>query len=280
MKITFWGVRGSIATPGPRTVRYGGNTSCLSAELEDGTLIILDAGTGMRNLGLELMKRKKKVKAAIFFSHFHLDHIIGFPFFVPIYVRGNEFDVYGCPANGQPISACFDDLMKTPFSPVNIRTFSATLRLVDACNMALSVGDAGIDALPLNHPGGGSAYKIRQNGKGCVYMTDNELAFDLNYPTSYESFVDFTRDADVLIHDAMYTEEEWASKRGWGHSSFEAAVRLAADANVKTLVLFHHEPSHDDDEMDRLLDACRKLVEKKNLPIRVSAAREGESLEL
>ena len=280
MKITFWGVRGSIATPGPTTVRYGGNTPCVSVILDDGTLIILDTGTGARNLGLELMREKKKVRASIFFSHFHLDHIIGFPFFGPIYIPGNEFDIYGCPGNGQPISSCFDDLMKTPFSPVNIQTFSADLRLINSCNEAISIGAATIATLPTNHPGGGSAYKICENGKIFIYMTDNELAFDMDYPTSFETFAAFTRGADVLVHDTMYTEEEWKSRRGWGHSSFEAAIELASEARVKTLVLFHHEPSHDDDEMDRLVNFCKALVTEKGLPLNVIAAREGKAVEI
>jgi len=282
MKITFWGVRGSIATPGPTTVRYGGNTPCVSVTLDDGTLIILDAGTGVRNLGLELMKQKKKIRASILFSHFHLDHIIGFPFFAPIYVPGNEFDIYGCPGNGQPISSCFDDLMKTPFSPVNIQTFSADLHLIDSRNLAISIDGAAISAIAINHPGGGSAYKISENGRSFIYMTDNELDFDSphggDYPTSREALVAFTRGADILVHDAMFTEEEWKLRRGWGHSSPEAAIALASEAGVKTLVLFHHDPSHDDEQMDRLVNAGKALIAEKGLTLKVMPAQEGTTL--
>jgi ribonuclease BN (tRNA processing enzyme) len=163
---------------------------------------------------------------------------------------------------------------------VNIQTFSATIRLIDSCNAAIKSGDAEILTMPINHPGGGTAYKLCEGEKSFVYMTDNELDFNLNYPVPRESFVTFARNADVLVHDTMFTEQEWKSRRGWGHSSFEAAIELAADAGIGTLVLFHHDPSHDDDTMDELVAFCKMLVKEKGISLNLTPAREGETIEL
>ena len=280
MKIKFWGVRGSIATPGGGTRRYGGNTPCISVRLDDGNLIILDAGTGIRLLGNQLWSRYKPISCSIFFSHFHLDHIAGFPFFRPVFGPDNVLNIYGCPGNGMSVSECFDDLMKNPFSPVAMSTFRAKFNLINMCEGDIKIGGATIEMLPINHPGGGRSYKISEAGKCCIYMTDNELVFDRDYPTDYKSLLNFIKGADILIHDATYTNEEWSLRRGWGHSSLDKAIELAADAGVKTLVPFHYDPSHDDATMDKIIENCRKLVKRKDLSLALFPAQEGEEMGL
>lgn len=251
--VHFWGVRGSIACPGPETVRYGGNTSCIEMRV-GGHRLIFDGGTGLRVLGQELMAQLP-IDADMFFTHSHWDHIQGFPFFTPAFVRGNRFRIYGAIApNGSTIEQRLNDQMLHPNFPVPLQIMGATLSFHD-----LEIGESvqiGTDILVenalLNHPGEAIGYRVNWKGHAASYITDTE-----HFPDRLdENVLWLARNADVMIYDATYTDAEYyaekSSKIGWGHSTWQEAVKVAKAANVKKLVIFHHDPVHNDAFMDEV----------------------------
>lgn len=250
--VRFWGVRGSIACPGPETVRYGGNTSCIEM-LIGGHRLIFDGGTGLRELGLSLL-REMPLEANLFFTHSHWDHIQGFPFFVPAFVPGNRFYIYGAIApNGSTIEQRLNDQMLHPNFPVPLQIMGADLKFCDIeIGETVRVGDIQIENALLNHPGEAVGYRVSWNGRVAAYVTDTE-----HFPDRLdENVLWLARDADIMIYDATYTDEEYhnerSSKVGWGHSTWQEAVKVAKAANVKNLVIFHHDPIHSDDFMDKV----------------------------
>lgn len=249
-KIHFWGVRGSIACPGAATVRYGGNTPCVEM-LVGGHRLIFDAGTGIYVLGQALL-RQLPVRGHLFFSHSHWDHIQGFPFFSPAFMAGNEFDIYGgVMPNGVTIEQRLNDQMMQPNFPVPLQMMGANLRFHDLkYGDRINIGAVTIQTGLLNHPGGSMGYRVSWRGRVVAYITDTEhpaKGLDENVLTLVDR-------ADVLIYDCTYTDEEYhhpqTSKIGWGHSTWQAAIKVAQAAQVKKLVIFHHDPSHDDEFMD------------------------------
>ena len=271
MRVKFWGVRGSIAAAGPETAQVGGNTSCVEVRVDDDTLIVLDAGTGLRRLGESL---PAPVEAHLFLSHLHWDHIQGFPFFGPAYVPGNRIRVYAperCAPNGD-VRAALDAQMRAPHFPVGLDAMRASLGFAAvAAGAELVVGAAKVQAAAAKHPNGCLAYRISAGGRSVVYATDTE--HDASGRIDRQ-LVELARGADILIYDAQYTNEEYAGKRGWGHSTAEEGARLAEAAGVGTLVLYHHDPTHDDWQVARIEAATRA-----RFPATV-AAREGLELTL
>jgi len=250
--IRFWGVRGSIACPGSHTVRYGGNTSCIEMRV-GGKLLIFDGGTGLRELGLKLLS-EMPMEATMFFTHSHWDHIQGFPFFVPAFVPGNKIDIYGAIApNGSTIEQRLNDQMLHPNFPVPLQIMGADMKFCDIdVGETVNIDDVKIENTLLNHPGEAVGYRVSWNGKTAAYITDTE-----HFPDRLdENVLWLSRDADVMIYDATYTDNEYhnekSSKVGWGHSTWQEAVKVAKAANVKQLVIFHHDPLHNDDFMDEV----------------------------
>ncbi len=251
--IHFWGVRGSIATPGPATVRYGGNTPCIEMRC-DGKRLIFDGGTGLRVLGQHMLK-EMPVEAHLFFTHSHWDHIQGFPFFTPAFIKGNRFNIYGKVApNGATMQERLGDQMMHPNFPVPLRVMASELHFFDVeIGRTIDLGD-GVAVEPgmLNHPGEATGYRVSFGDRVAVYATDTEHYADRLDP----NVVHLARNADVLILDCAYTDEEYwsptCSRVGWGHSTWQEAVRVAEAANVKTLVIFHHDPTHDDNCLDEI----------------------------
>jgi phosphoribosyl 1,2-cyclic phosphodiesterase len=248
--VEFWGVRGSIASPGAETVRYGGNTSCVEMRV-GGQRLIFDGGTGLRVLGKSLLKQMP-VEAHLFFSHSHWDHIQGFPFFVPAFAKGNCFHIYGAIApNGATMKQRLSDQMNHPNFPVPIQVMQSDLKFHDLFpGEVMTLGEVTIETGPLNHPNTAMGYRISWNGRTVVYATDTEHYLD----RIDENLLHLCRDATMLIYDACYTDEEYhdpkAPKIGWGHSTWQEALKLAGAANVKKAVIFHHDPSHNDDFLD------------------------------
>lgn len=274
MQVTFYGVRGSIPSPGANTVRYGGNTPCVRVEHGEGATIILDAGTGIRLLGEELVGTNQP--AYLLLSHQHWDHIQGFPFFQPAY-RGDA-DIYiVCCHGGTNENLSLTMQFSDPFFPVSASGLPSKIHVLSEDEIRDIIPGMTITTCPINHPGGGSAYFFQAQGKRLAYITDNELFPPANPVTSYESWVEQCAGIDCLIHDASYTDEELEARRGWGHSSISQALQLGLDAGVKKLVLFHHEPNRTDDELDILVDECQRKAGKSMIVI---AAREGETLTL
>ncbi len=272
-KVRFWGVRGSIASPGPLTAGVGGNTSCVEVRCGD-ELLILDAGTGLRGLGDELLRRAER-RAAILLSHLHWDHVQGLPFFVPLYVPGTELALHGPAFERGGLERALVRQMSAPGFPVEFGDVGARVDLVERRHGSrFAIGGAQITAAKLNHPGGVLGYRIEYGGRTLVYATDTE-----HYRCVDPTLRDLAHGADVLLYDAQYTPEEYRgeqgpSKVGWGHSTFESGAELCRAAGVKQLVLFHHDPRRSDAGVEAIEERARALV-----PGAV-AAREGMVIDL
>lgn len=283
--LRFWGTRGSIPTPGPGTTRYGGNTPCLSIASES-RLVILDAGTGLRPLGHELMTRRGgPIAADILLSHTHWDHIQGLPFFKPLSAKGNEFCIYGAAQNGVALEEILRRQMDPMVFPVPLTAVAARVKVTEIEPGEFPLGELQVSAFRLRHPGTTFGYRLTPGGGGrsIAYVTDNELGEGGDYPVPADwrrRMVAFLRDTDTLIHDAMYAQQIIQARRGWGHSTPQEAVELAAEAGCRRLLLFHHEPEHDDAALDRLLEGTRKFAARLAPNLQVDAAAEGMELSL
>jgi phosphoribosyl 1,2-cyclic phosphodiesterase len=272
--VRFWGVRGSIPTPGPTTVKYGGNTPCI--EIRAGSeLIIIDGGSGLRCLGQQLLS-EMPVVARMFFTHFHWDHIQGFPFFTPTFIKGNRFDLFGSNKLSGTLAETLSGQMNFPNFPVSLSDMAAQISFHDLREgEAVACGNAVITNAQLNHPGGVFGYRVEFGGHSVVVATDTE-----HYSCPDPKLVELADGADVLIYDSMYSPEEYrgdgdnASKTGWGHSTWEEGIKVADAARARKLVLYHHDPEHDDAFIDRL-----EANAKRAFPNTV-AAREGMTLEI
>lgn len=254
--VKFWGVRGSIACPGPRTVRYGGNTSCLEIRC-GGRLLIFDAGSGLRDLGVAL-GGGGPVDADLYLTHTHFDHICGLPFFAPLYAPGNSVRLAaGHLPPDKGLREVLVEMMMAPLFPIPPCAFRANVAFEDFVQGdVLSPGDGiVIRTAPLNHPNQATGYRIEYGGRAICYVTDTEHEDGRRDP----NIVALIRDADLVIYDATYTDDEFATFKGFGHSTWQEGVRLVDAAGAKTLVIFHHEPGHDDDAMDAIAAAADRM---------------------
>lgn len=276
MQIEFWGVRGSIASPGPETAKVGGNTSCVAIRCGSSE-IILDAGTGLRGLGDSRLAalRGAPFEATVLLSHFHWDHIQGLPFFVPAYLPSSKLTIMGATNGVMSLGETLVHQMQAPVFPVRLDELRAELTLKDVRpGLPFSVGEATVRAAKLNHPGGVHAYRIEHGGRSVVFATDTE-----HYECPDPALVSLAEGADVLIYDAQYTPEEYRgevgpSKVGWGHSTFANGVELARRAGVGELVLFHHDPRRSDHAVVEIEDCARAMFSRS------VAAREGMTITL
>ena len=275
MQIKFYGVRGSIATPGKDTVRYGGNTSCVYVESSDGSIFIFDAGTGIKKLGDELINSPKPKDINLLFSHYHWDHIQGFPFFLPAYNKDQTINLLAAHLGDLNAYSVLTQ-MTDPHFPVPSDKLEATVNVFSMNEDRLYVGSNVIKTQSLNHPGGGSAYRLKTPQGTMAYVTDNELDPPEKPNTSYKEWVEFLKDADFLIHDAMYSDHELKNIHGWGHSLISQTLQLAVDANISNLVLFHHDPSRTDDQLDQIKLDSRAWMKRKAPHCKVYIAREGD----
>ena len=285
LSVRFWGTRGSVPAPGASTVRYGGNTPCLEVRTPAGGLLIFDAGTGIRELGRELMQKANgsPITADVFLSHAHWDHIQGLPYFQPLFVRGNRFTFWSTASLMPAVDRALHEQMSPSVFPVPLDEVGALLEF-----RALGDTHRGDGYLlrphAVRHPGGALAYRVSAMGDGAramVYVSDNELGDAPGYTARAgwrDDLVAFARGAALLVHDAMYTTEEYAHHRGWGHSHIADARARAIDAEVDRLTLFHHSPERSDAEVDKLLEECRALAKKRGAKLEVLAAAEGLTL--
>lgn len=266
MELTYWGVHGTLPVPGPGTLRRGGNTSCVSIEVGGEPLYIFDCGSGIKQLSDHLMKSGgPRISARIFISHTHWDHINTVPFFAPLYVRGNQVEIYGPYQGDLTIARAIAAQMEGVYFPVTIREFGAHLVFRDLREESLEFGAVRIDTLLLKHPGSCLGYKFTYFGRSVCYITDNELYLpsDPRRDERYlERLADFVRGAEVLITDTTYRDHEYPSKVDWGHSCVSEVADLAVRAEVKRLHLFHHDPDQTDDDIDRKLDETRAHVSR------------------
>jgi phosphoribosyl 1,2-cyclic phosphodiesterase len=286
LTLRFWGTRGSIPSPGPATARYGGNTPCVELRTADGWLIILDAGTGIRELGRTLMAGANGdgVDGDIFLTHAHWDHIQGIPFFAPLFHRGNHFTIWGSRSLQTSIDRVVRDQMSPVVFPVSFEELQAQIDFQELAEERRAGCGYEVAAMAVRHPGGALAYRFTESnakGGGLVYVSDNELSAAARYETPRgwrTRFVDFVRGARVLVHDTMYKADEYRNFVGWGHSTYDDAVELALEAKVRQLVLFHHHPERTDDEVDQCVASCRELVRARGAQLDVIAAAEGMTL--
>jgi phosphoribosyl 1,2-cyclic phosphodiesterase len=287
--VRFWGTRGSIPTPGQPTRKYGGNTSCVEIRIGD-QLFICDGGTGLRELGQDLIRRGiSPIVGHLFFSHTHWDHIQGFPFFSPVYNSENRFKIWGTKDEGDRVHRLLSGQMRTDYFPVDFAELGAGIQSATLSPEGENIHGVVVRFKEQNHPGGSLAFSFEKDGKKVVYATDHELderilnrsESDANPETLRvlpEDFVSFCRGADLLIADAQYSEEEYPSKVGWGHSRALTAVDLAAQAEVATLALFHHDPMQSDRLVDLKVEACRRRAGHMAPKLTVFGAREGIEL--
>lgn len=289
MKIKFWGVRGSIPVPGKSTLKYGGNTPCVQLQFDD-TNIILDAGTGLREFGNYLITQHNSSKQInLLISHTHWDHIQGIPFFLPFFRKEYYVKIFSSITRGNDEGFFIDAQMNPNFFPVSKEIFNAQIefdRIME--NISFYIGEIRVDTLPVNHSLGTLAYKFSFGNKSLIYMTDNEIRFNIrdnNFSEEglyqlNENLIEFCQNADVLIHDCMYNKENLISKIGWGHSNNISVTHFSILAGVKKLVLFHYDPDFSDSAIDKLLQDALNIIKEKDSDLECIASREGMELEI
>ncbi len=293
MRVKFWGTRGSIPVPSPLVLRYGGNTSCVEVRTDAGTLLILDCGTGARALGQSLLREAQgqPLEGHILFGHTHWDHIQGLPFFAPVFVPGNVFHVYGPCGIGRSIGGALAGQMQYVYFPVTLEQCLAQVHPHDLTEGQFMVGEVEVTTHYLNHPLLTLGYRLSVGSAQVAYVTDHEpFAFETatadarcadGMPHGGDlAHIRFIEGTDVLIHDAQYCAEEYPARRGWGHSTVEYCTDVALAAGVPHLVLFHHDPDHDDDRIDALVERCRQRVAARGGKLLVTAAAEGSEIVL
>lgn len=280
MNVTFWGTRGSVPSPGPTTIRYGGNTTCVELELDSGEIIIIDSGTGVRELGNDLMKRMSPVNVVILFTHAHWDHVQGFPFFVPAFVPGNHIYIYGSENAQKLIQEEIFEASDSSYFPVKKQDFKANCVFHNNGDQIPQIKNGRIQTLKLNHPGGGYGFRFDQNGKSFAFLTDFEIGKSYDIGCTTEELKSFVKDVDLLVMDSQYTDEEIKYTRGWGHSTYQETLDFSLANGVKRLVLFHHDPKRTDDELDKIVANIRIQLTERKSALEVFPAREGETVSI
>jgi phosphoribosyl 1,2-cyclic phosphodiesterase len=277
VKVKVWGARGSIPTPGPDTMRYGGNTSCVQVTLDDGTLVVLDAGTGIRTMGLALGRCERPV--TILLTHLHLDHIQGLMFFAPAFHPESEIVIYGPAAEEAPLLDRIARYISAPLSPVEVRELPCRVSFREAPASHWQVGSATVHAQSVCHRGPTLGYRIEDGDTTLAYIPDHEPTLGAPIDTLEDEWIsglELAQGADMLIHDAQYTDDEYPHHLGWGHSSLSDALAFGARADAGRMLLFHHEPLHDDDRLDAIgVQARERWQALGRDPHAVTMAREG-----
>jgi phosphoribosyl 1,2-cyclic phosphodiesterase len=296
LTLKFWGVRGSIPTPGPTTLHYGGNTSCIEVRAL-GQIVILDAGTGLRLLGRQLLAEfgEKPLDLTLLLTHTHWDHIQGLPFFLPVYKPNNQLRILGYEGARVGLETVLNSQMESPFFPIGLNEVPANIRIEELKDWMFDLGAMKVQACHACHPGICVGYRISVGGCSIAFFPDNELRHDhhghkpaqpshgkesVGIQNGESKVAEFVRGVDVLIMDSQYDAQEYERHIGWGHGCVDKVVSLALKAKVKQLFLFHHDPNHDDDKINEMVAHARKLAGSTSSTLQIDAAREGLRVEL
>lgn len=263
MYIKCWGTRGSIPVSGKNYVKYGGDTTCIEIRTQSDDIIIVDAGTGIRKLGKQFIHEERNGYNFIF-THAHWDHIIGFPFFKPLYLKNAELRIFRGPFGGSFLENMISRIMSPPNFPIPYSDIKANIVYEDGCPETFEIGSVTIQSIPLSHPNGAFGYKFIEGDKTFVFLTDNELNFIHPGGLPFDAYTQFCAGADLLIHDAEYTPEEYQLYKGWGHSDYTDVLDLALQAGVAKLGLHHINAERSDEDMDQIVEICDRLIKEKN----------------
>jgi len=277
MIIRCWGARGSIPVSGKDYLRYGGNTTCLEIRNNRDDILLVDAGSGIREAGNAFLADGRR-DFTLLLTHAHWDHIMGFPFFKPLYRHDATINIWGCPFAQDSIREMLARVMFAPYFPIKYDDIHANVTYAEICIETYQLGDLTITPIALSHPNQGTGYKFSEAGKSFVFLTDNELGLQHEGGLSYDNYIEFCRGADLLIHDAEYLDEEYPKRRGWGHSTIEQATSLALDAGVKQLGLFHHNQERIDTEVDNLVALSRRIIRERKSSLECFAVHQAMEL--
>jgi phosphoribosyl 1,2-cyclic phosphodiesterase len=281
MRVRLWGVRGSVPVPGPETAGFGGNTSCVQLTTDSGHEVILDAGTGIRALGHAISTESKHLHVLL--THLHLDHIQGLMFFAPFFDPEMELTVWGPPSSGEALRTRLARYISTPLSPIEIRDLPAKVTFADAPAEPWSIDGVEIEAALVSHRGPTLGYRLSENGTSVCYLPDHEPALGQSLESSPAGWISghvLARDASLLIHDGQFDAAEYSAHRGWGHSGFPDALAFARRAEAQRVLLFHHDPEHDDAKLDAIAAEAAERWAELDGQGEITMAREGDELEL
>ena len=266
MQITCWGSRGSIPVSGKSYLKYGGDTTSLEIRTKSGDIIAVDAGTGIRRFGNKLVE-ENVLNINFLFTHAHWDHLMGFPFFKPLYAKNVHLLMHGCPFHSQFVETILSTIMAPPNFPVKYADVKAQMTYEKSCPQEFNIGSVSVIPIPISHPNGGSGYKFIEDGRTFVFLTDNELGYRHAGGRPFQDYVNFAAGADLLIHDSEYTPEEYQTFIEWGHSEYTDVLKLAQQAGVKKLGLFHINQERTDEQMDDMVTICQQQLDESGLQI-------------
>ncbi len=279
MFIKCWGSRGSSPVSGIDYIKYGGDTTCLEIRTKSNDIIIVDAGTGIRRLGNKFVE-ENSYKYNFIFTHAHWDHLMGFPFFKPLYSKEAEFKMYRCPFHSKFVETILPKVMAPPNFPVRYSDIKAQIIYLESKSTEFEIGSVTVTPIPISHPNNGSGYKFTEDGKSFVFLTDNELGFVHHGGRLYKDYLEFSEGVDLLFHDAEYTPEEYKSTIEWGHSIYSDALALALEAKVGQLGLFHLNQVRTDEQMDQIVEICRKAIAEKGKELECFAVASDMTFDL
>jgi phosphoribosyl 1,2-cyclic phosphodiesterase len=279
MIVRCWGARGSIPVSGEEYLRYGGDTTCLEIRTKNDEIIIIDAGTGIRRLGSRLLAEKRYAYNMLF-THAHWDHLMGFPFFKPIYLDKTSISVFGCPFAQTSVKSIISSIMVSPNFPVNFDHIKTAVTFHESCDTFFVLDTIEVTSISLSHPNQGVGYKFSEDGKSFVFLTDNELDYKHPGGLDYNAYVDFSYQADLLIHDAEFMDEDYIKTKTWGHSTYKRALQLAIDAKVKRFGLFHHNQERSDNLIDGIVDDCHKIIREQKASLECFAVHQDMGIVL
>jgi phosphoribosyl 1,2-cyclic phosphodiesterase len=279
MIIRCWGARGSIPVSGKQYLNYGGDTTCIEIRTKNDDIIIIDAGSGIRRLGNKLLD-EKRFQYTMIFTHAHWDHIMGFPFFKPIYFKKTRITMLGCPFAQSSVQQMISKIMAPPNFPVPFENVRSDITYHILCENPFHINSVTVTPIAMSHPNQGMGYKFTEDDKSFIFLTDNELGFKHPGGLDYQDYLEFSKGVDLLIHDAEYKEEEYKKTKAWGHSLYKDALKLAIESGVEKFGLFHHNQERFDQDVDKIVEDCRRTIKDSQVSLECFALYQGMEIKL